>query len=190
MVKVFFIISMLVISSVAQAVPQDVAQLNVSDNIARDQCMTKLGAKTQPFQLSVVDTRPNPSVGSLKKGDTTSDVVLTEKVGGVFDKALRAALNNCGYRVVASSPVKVNVAITEFFAGGAKSLLKAETKASGRITVNIQNGVPQELMFGLDATDSGMRTGKLKQLQGTLEKIMTDTVVQMVTSQDFVSGLK
>ncbi len=191
MAKVFYIFCMTVIAAVAQAAAQEVAQLTVSDNIAREQCATKLGAKAKPFQLTVVDARPNPSVGTLKKGDTVSDVMLSEKVSSVFDKGLRAALNNCGYRAVASAPIKVNVTVTEFFAGGDKSFLKAKTKASSRITADIdQNGVPQELIFGLDATDSGMGTGKLKQLQGTLEKVMTDTIVQMVTSRDFVDGLK
>lgn len=190
MIKALFIFVMLLVG-VAQAATQDVAQLSVSDNIAREQCVAKVGAKAQPFQLTVVDARPNPSVGSLKKGDAVSDVMLGEKVSSVFDKALRAALNNCGYRVVSVAPVKVTVTVTEFFAGGAKSLLKAETKASGRITVRIDvNGVKQDMDFGLDATDSGMRTGKLKQLQGTLEKVMTDTIIQMVTSQGFVGGLK
>jgi uncharacterized lipoprotein YajG len=168
-----------------------VAQLSVSDNIARAQCVTKLGAKVQPFQLTVVDARPNPSVGSLKKGDTVSDVMLAEKVTSVFDKALRAALTNCGYRLAPTAPAKVTVTVTEFFAGGAKSLLKAETKASGRIMVRIdQNGMQQDMEFGLDASDTGMRTGKLKQLQGTLETVLKDTVTQMVTSQSFVDGLK
>ena len=188
--RVFYIFGLMMVAAIAQAASQDVAQLSVSDNIAREQCVAKPGAKAKSFQLTVVDARPNPSVGSLKKGDTVSDVMLAEKVSSVFDKALRAALNNCGYKVAASAPAKVTVMITEFFAGGAKSLLKAETKASGRISVSIQNGVPQELYFGLDATDTGMRTGKLKQLQGTLEKVMADTITQMVTSQSFVDGLK
>ena len=169
------------------------ANVKVSPDWGKGQCASQPGKGIKLAWSGVTDARKSPSVGTLKKGDEETDIVLAGGVDPTVGEAIKTVFKNCGFDVVAKDAggVSSSAEVTEFFAGAKKGFFTGETDAKGSVTLHFAgNGMSYEYNLGATKSDKRLRKKNIQQTEQVLTQLLEAIVIQIGESSSLFEELK
>lgn len=155
-------------------------------------CRTPVWSGLPVIWKGVADRRPDLSVGVQIQGDKEPLPVFADPpLAGLFDSALRELFRGCGMRLVEEQSegrgdaIVLSAEIREFYVGVEKRLLTGKSRAQSSIAFAARKGGQStSVTVGFEIDAKKIRSGKLKQLQGTLNELFAETLKQIVATPE------
>lgn len=140
----------------------------------------------------VADRRPDLSIGiQIQNNKEPLPVFADPPLAGLFDTALRELFSGCGMKLVEEQFEGRNDALTleaeirEFYVGVEKKFLTGKSEARSSIVFKDRHGGQStSVTVGFEMDQKKIRSGKLKQLQATLNELFGETLKQIVANPD------
>jgi len=172
-----------------------VANIKVSPDLGKAQCMSQPGKGLHIVWGGVVDRRDSKAVGTLKvRGNDQVEVMLAQDPDATIGEAVKTVLKNCGYSVETkkgAAGIKAVVTLNEFFAGSKKGFFMGETEAKGSMSVRFSgNNMTYDYNMGATKSDKRLKKKNVRQLEEVLSGLLDEIVVQLGESSALTAELK
>lgn len=183
--KIFMTLCLLMGAYPAQSIETLNITLALPADFTTQVCSIPLWNQKKAMWGHVKDLRDEKAVGHQSKNGT--DILLVEtnpQLQEILDISLKRLFQTCGIEWINSEDPnipKISVNILEFFAGSDKKLLTGKGTAVSRLAINIEKPgqTLQTIETGFQIENKGLRQSKLKQLEKTLNELLSETLKQI-----------
>lgn len=158
--------------------------LTVPPTLAEEVCRSPVWNGTAVVWGGVVDRRPSPEVGlQTQQGKEALPVVSSPPLAEVFDRALRGLFAACGMKLLGGgteNAPELSAEIRVFSVGVEKKLLTGKSEAKSSIAFLSRRGNrSSSVTVGFEIDSKKIRSGNTKQLEKTLNDLLTETLRQI-----------
>lgn len=173
-------------AAISIAAPQD---------IGKQACPTPIWKEMKIFWKGTVDERSSTSLGmQTKKGKDPISVVSDRPLKQIIDDGMKNMLTACGAKLLDAKKddaFVLQASIKDFSADVQKKTFTGKSNAESSMVYMVEKGsYSRKVTINMEADSKGLRQGKLKQLEKELNKLLADTLLAAIKSNDFVEMFK
>ncbi|MFH1875022.1 MAG: YajG family lipoprotein [Pseudomonadota bacterium] len=195
LIKTSLILLIIGLSSNVWAEETATISLSAPKDLAAKVCPAPLWDNPKVIWKGAQDERAQKALGlQTKRGQDPIQVIADPALSQIFDSALKDLLQACGLNFVAkgdSNTPALEAQINQFSAGVEKQWVTGKATADSQITLVVNKGqMSSSVTITSQIESKGLRKGKLKNIEKTLNDLLRDSLTNTLSSESFIKLLK